>query len=54
MMGRNYCHIRSELRGLPLEGCVIFYRVTDGRVEITRVVSGERELDALFSDLDDG
>lgn len=28
-IGRNYRHIRPYLRGLPLDGYIIFYRVTE-------------------------
>lgn len=49
-MGRSYAHIRSDLRGLPLEGFIIFYRVQDTRIEIMRVVSGRRNLKILFTD----
>lgn len=48
-MGRSYSHIRSGLRGLPLDGYVILYRVTGSDVEILRVVSGRQDLEALFS-----
>lgn len=54
MMRRNSSHIRPELRGLPLEGFVILYRVTNDLVEIMKIVSGKRDLDTLFSNLNDG
>ena len=53
MMGRSYFNIRSDLRGVPLEGFVILYRVAGDRLEIMRIVSGKRNLGALFSDVDD-
>ncbi|KJH72284.1 type II toxin-antitoxin system RelE/ParE family toxin [Aliterella atlantica] len=49
-MGRRYAHIRSDLRGLPLEGFIIFYRVQDTRIEIMRVVNGKRNLKTLFTE----
>lgn len=49
--GRSYSHIRSSLRGLPLDGYIIFYRVTDDTVEILRIVSGRQDLEALFSEI---
>lgn len=52
-MGRSYSNIRPDLRGVPLEGFVILYRVKDNLVEIMRVVSGRRNLGALFADMDD-
>ncbi len=53
MMGRSYSNIRSDLWGVPLEGFVIFYRVAGNLIEIMRIVSGKRNLGALFSDVDD-
>lgn len=53
LMGRSYANIRLDLRGVPLEGFVIFYRVAGDRLEIIRVVSGKRNLDALFLDIID-
>lgn len=53
MMGRSYSNIRSDLRGVPLEGFVILYRVADDFIEIMRIVSGKRDLGALFSDVDE-
>jgi toxin ParE1/3/4 len=46
--GKSYAKIRTDLRGLPLEGYVIFYRVLDDGVEILRVVSGRRNFPSLF------
>lgn len=43
----NYLE-RADLRGLPLEGYIIFYRVLDDGIEILRVVSGRRNLPFLF------
>ena len=48
--GRSYAEIRPGLRGLPLDGYVIFYRVLDEGIEILRVVSGRRDLPSLFED----
>lgn len=48
--GKSYAEIRSDLRGLPLEGYVIFYRVLDDGIEILRVVSGRRNFPALFEE----
>ena len=33
-IGRSYHHIKPLLRGLPLDGYIIFYRVMDKTVEI--------------------
>ncbi|MBD2140902.1 type II toxin-antitoxin system RelE/ParE family toxin [Anabaena sp. FACHB-1250] len=47
-MGRSYENIRFDLRGVPLDGYVILYRVINGGIEIVRVVSGYRDLESLF------
>ncbi|AUT03050.1 plasmid stabilization protein [Nostoc sp. CENA543] len=49
-MGRSYSNIRVDLRGLPLDGYVILYRVIDSGIEIVRVVSGYRDLESLFGE----
>ncbi|ARI84480.1 type II toxin-antitoxin system RelE/ParE family toxin [Microcystis aeruginosa] len=36
---------------MPLDGYIIFYRVTDDTVEILRIVSGRQDLEALFSEI---
>ncbi len=48
--GKNYGTIRPDLRGLSLEGYIIFYRVVDDGIEILRVVNGRRDLPALFAE----
>jgi toxin ParE1/3/4 len=50
-MGRSYAELLSGLRGLPLDGYIILYQVVREGVEILRVVSAYRDLDALFDDL---
>ncbi len=49
-LGRNYTEIRPDLRGLPLDGYIIFYRSLDDGIEILRVVSGRRNLPSLFEE----
>lgn len=49
-MGRSYDRIKPGLRGVPLDGYIIFYRVFDNGIEILRVVSGYQELEAMFPD----
>ena len=53
-IGRSYAHINPSLRGTPLDGYIIFYRVLDDGVKILRVVSARRDLESLFSASDDG
>ena len=48
--GKSYAAIRPGLRGLSLEGYVIFYRILDDGIEILRVVSGRRDFPALFEE----
>jgi toxin ParE1/3/4 len=47
-IGRTYSYILSDLRGLPLNGHIIFYCLGNEALEILRVVRGNRDLDALF------
>ena len=49
-IGRSYNDLKPGLRGLHLDGYIIFYRVTDETVEILRVVSGRQNLAILFAD----
>lgn len=48
--GKSYAEIHSDLRGLPLEGYIIFYRLLDDGIEILRVVSGRRNLPSVFDE----
>ncbi len=49
-MGKSYTRIRSGLRGVPLNGYIIFYRMLADGIEILRVVSGRQDLEVLFDD----
>jgi len=51
-MGRSYANVEPSLRGVPLEGYIILYRVIEHGIEIVRVVNGYRDLESLFSDSD--
>jgi toxin ParE1/3/4 len=48
--GKSYAQIRPSLRGLSLDGYIIFYRVLDDGVEILRVISGRRNFPSLFEE----
>jgi toxin ParE1/3/4 len=50
MMGRSYPELALQLRGIPLDGYIIFYKVTDDLTEIVRVVRGDRDLRSIFSE----
>ena len=47
-IGRVYTEVDTSLRGIPLSGYIIFYRVNENLIEIVRVVSGYRDLASLF------
>ncbi|WP_235334730.1 MULTISPECIES: type II toxin-antitoxin system RelE/ParE family toxin [Aphanizomenon] len=49
-MGRSYEYIRQGMRGLPLNGYIIFYQLVDNNVEIPRIVNGRQDLEALFAE----
>jgi toxin ParE1/3/4 len=47
-MGRSYSHIMPMLRGLPLDGYIIFDQVTEEAVTILHVVSGSQDIETLL------
>jgi toxin ParE1/3/4 len=49
-IGKNYQMLRIDLRGISCSGYIIFYQITEDTIEILRVVSGSRDLEALFAD----
>ncbi|MFQ3614469.1 MAG: type II toxin-antitoxin system RelE/ParE family toxin [Cyanobacteriota bacterium] len=50
--GKKYPTIHPDIRGLPLEGYIIFYRVREDGIEILRVINGRRNFFPLFRKLD--
>ena len=52
-MGRSYADIKDYLRGIPIEGYIILYRINDSGIEILRVISGYKDLESLFTDSGD-
>jgi toxin ParE1/3/4 len=48
-MGRSYENISPFLRGIPVDGHIILYKVIEDEITIVRVVSGRRDLKSLFS-----
>jgi toxin ParE1/3/4 len=52
-LGRQRDEILPGLRSLPMDNYLILYMVMGEDVEIFRVVSGYRNLSALFTDADD-
>ncbi len=49
-IGRSYAELAPGLRGVLLDGYIILYVVSDECIEIVRVVSGKRNLKALFEE----
>jgi toxin ParE1/3/4 len=47
-MGCSYGHIIPLLRGVPLDGYIIFYQVTEEAVTILHVVSGSQDIETLL------
>lgn len=47
-IGKSYAAIRPWLRGVPLDGYIIFYEVMNDGITILRVVSGRQNLETLF------
>jgi toxin ParE1/3/4 len=52
-LGRQRDEILPGLRSLPMDNYLILYMVIGQDVEIFRVLSGYRDLSALFTDADD-
>lgn len=51
-MGRSYADLAPQLRGILVQGYIIFYRNFEHGIEIIRVISGYRDLPTLF-EIDD-
>lgn len=52
-LGRQRDEILPSLRSIPMDNYLILYMAIGQDVEIFRVVSGYRDLSALFADVDD-
>lgn len=52
-MGKSYAGFMPQLRGVPVGNYTIFYRPIENGIEVVRVLSGYRDLEAIFSDQDD-
>ena len=44
--------VYSALRGIPIDSYIIFYRLLENSIVIVLVVSGYRDIESLFLDLD--
>jgi toxin ParE1/3/4 len=49
-MGRKRDDLRLGLRSFGVKDYLVFYRVSGDELEVVRVVSGRRDLEALFSE----
>jgi toxin ParE1/3/4 len=49
-MGKSYAAIRPWLRGISLDGYIIFYQVTEDEIIILRVVNGRQNLEISFDE----
>ena len=52
-IGRSYENLRSGMRGLQLDNYILFYQLLNDRIEIVRVLRGDRDLETLFENNDD-
>lgn len=50
--GKSYEDIYPNLKGIPLDGYIIFYRIIEDGIEILRVISGRRDLPSIFQGLE--
>lgn len=51
-LGKPRSEVLPGLRSFPLDNYLLLYTVSDQCVEILRVVSGYRDLQALFNDVE--
>lgn len=51
-IGRTYREIRPYLRGVLMQNYIIFYRNINDGIEIMRIIKGDRDLEAIFSEND--
>ncbi len=52
-MGKRYEKLASGLRGFNVDDYIIFYYPREDGIDVTRVISGYRDLESLFSDSDE-
>jgi toxin ParE1/3/4 len=51
-MGKSYEKLAPGLRDFTVEEYIIFYYPREDGIDVTRVISGYRDLESLFSDSD--
>ncbi|NJL80464.1 MAG: type II toxin-antitoxin system RelE/ParE family toxin [Richelia sp. SM2_1_7] len=49
-MGKSYEKLAPNLHGFIVDDYVVFYYPREDGIDITRVISGYRDLESLFSD----
>lgn len=47
-MGRERSELSPGLRGFPIDNYIIYYRETDFGIDVIRILSGFRDIPALF------
>jgi toxin ParE1/3/4 len=52
-MGKSYGKLVTNLRGFFVDDYIIFYYPRQDGITVTRIISGYRDLESLFSDIDD-
>lgn len=52
-MGKSYEKLSPNLRGFVVDDYIVFYSPRRNGIDVVRVVSGYRNLESLFSELDD-
>lgn len=48
----SYENLALQLRGVLTGNYIIFYRPIENGIEVVRILSGYRDLEAMFSDFD--
>jgi toxin ParE1/3/4 len=51
-MGKRYEKLAPGLRGFTVDDYIIFYYPREDGIDVSRVISGYRDLESLFSDSD--
>jgi toxin ParE1/3/4 len=52
LVGRSRDEVRPGLRSLAADPHVVFYRITDDRLGIVRILDGRQDIDEIFVDSD--
>jgi toxin ParE1/3/4 len=48
LSGKNYARLKPNLRGFIIKSYIVFYAIESENIAIIKVVSGYRDLDAIF------